>query len=90
MKGAFLQNEEPNDFIVLAPNNAFQHVLGLRFVGAPETQYIDLAKPKIGAPWLFIVTACRVTENKRFRIVRVLMFPVAALIIKSLSFFDIA
>ena len=26
--------------------------------------------------------ACRVSENKRFRIVRVLIFPVAALIIK--------
>ena len=38
-----------------------------------------------GAPWLFILTACRVCENKWFRIVRVLMFPVAALIIKSFS-----
>ena len=34
---------------------------------------------------LFILTACRVIENKRFLIVRVLMFPVAALIIKSFS-----
>ena len=48
-------------------------------------QYIDLAKPKSGAPWLFILTACRVCENKRFQIVRVLMFPVAALIIISFS-----
>ena len=30
------------------------------------------------APWLFILTACRFSENKRFRIVDVLMFPVAA------------
>ena len=48
-------------------------------------QYIDLAKPKRGAPWLFKLTSCRVNENKKFRIVRVLMFPVAALIIKSFS-----
>ena len=48
-------------------------------------KYIDLAKPKSGAPRLFILTACRVSENKRFRIVCVLMFPVAALIIKSFS-----
>ena len=34
---------------------------------------------------LFILTACRVIENKRFLNVRVLMFPVAALIIKSFS-----
>ena len=27
MRGAFLQNEDLIDFIVLAPNNAFQHVL---------------------------------------------------------------
>ena len=46
---------------------------------------LDLAKPKSGAPWLFIVTACGVCENKRFRIVHVLMFLVAALIIKSFS-----
>ena len=44
-----------------------------------STQYIDLAKPKSGAPWLFILAACRVSETKRFRIVCVLMFPVAAL-----------
>ena len=44
---------------------------------------MDLAKPKSGAPWLFNLTACRVSENKRFRIVRVLMFPVPALIVKS-------
>ena len=37
------------------------------------------------APWLFILTAYRDRENKRFRIFRVLMFPVAALIIKSFS-----
>ena len=49
---------------------------------------IDLAKLKSGAPWLFILTACRVSENKRFRIVRILMFPVAALIIKSFSLFS--
>ena len=37
----------------------------------------DLAKPKSGAPWLLIVTACRVSEHKkRFRIVRVFVFPV--------------
>ena len=48
-------------------------------------EYIDLAKPKSGAPWLFIFTACRVSKNKRFRVVRVLMFPVAALIMKSVS-----
>ena len=48
-------------------------------------QYIDVAKPKSGAPRLFILTACRVSENKRFRIVRVLMFLVAALVIKSFS-----
>ena len=35
---------------------------------------IDLAKPKSGAPWFFNLTACRVCENKRFGIVRVLMF----------------
>ena len=35
---------------------------------------------------MFILTACRVFENKGFRIVRVLMFPVAALIMKSFSF----
>ena len=29
LKGAFLQNEDPIDFTVLAPNNGFQHVLGL-------------------------------------------------------------
>ena len=42
--------------------------------------YIDLAKPKSGAPWLFILTASSVIENKRkrFRIVRVLVFPIAA------------
>ena len=27
LRGAFLQSEEPINFIVLAPNNAFQHVL---------------------------------------------------------------
>ena len=43
---------------------------------------IDLAKPKSGAPWLFSLTACEVSENKTFR---VLMFPVDALIIKSFS-----
>ena len=53
--------------------------------GQLSIQYIDFAKPKSGAPWLFIITACRVCENKRFRIVRVLMFPIAALIIKSFS-----
>ena len=47
---------------------------------------MDLAKPKSGTPWLFIGTACRVCENKRFQIVRVLMFLVASLIIKSFSF----
>ena len=36
-------------------------------------------------PWLFILTACSVSENKRFQIFLVLMFPVAALIIKSFS-----
>ena len=46
---------------------------------------LDLAKPKSGAPWLFNLTVRRVSENKRTRIVRVLMFPVAALIIKSFS-----
>ena len=46
---------------------------------------MDLAEPKCGAPWLFILNACRVTENKRYRAVRVLRFPVAALIIKSFS-----
>ena len=46
---------------------------------------IDLAKPKSGAPWLFSLTACEVSENKTFRIVSVLMFPVDALIIKSFS-----
>ena len=46
---------------------------------------IDLAKSKSGAPWLFILTACMVNENKKFRIVRVLMVPVPALIIKSFS-----
>ena len=34
---------------------------------------------------LFILTAFRVSENKRFRIIRLLMFPVAALIIKLFS-----
>ena len=48
-------------------------------------EHIDLAKNKSGAAWLFFLTACRVRENKRFRIVLVLMFPVAALIIKSVS-----
>ena len=39
----------------------------------------DLAKATSGAPWLLIVTACRVSENKkRFRIVHVFVFPVAA------------
>ena len=38
-----------------------------------------------GTPWLFIATACRVSENKRSRIVSVLMFPVSALIMKSFS-----
>ena len=42
-------------------------------------------KPKSGAPWLFILTARRVSENEMFRIVRVLIFQVAALIIKSFS-----
>ena len=38
------------------------------------------------APWLFNLTACRVSENKKFRIFRVLMFPVAAFkIFKSFS-----
>ena len=27
--------------------------------------YIDLAKPKSGAPGLFILTGCRISENKR-------------------------
>ena len=27
--------------------------------------YIDLAKPKSGAPGLFILTGCRIRENKR-------------------------
>ena len=35
--------------------------------------------------WLFLLTPCRVSENKRIRIVRVLMFPVAALIMKSFT-----
>ena len=48
-------------------------------------EYIDLAKPKSGAPYLFILSACRVSEKNIFRIVRVLMFSVAALIIKSFS-----
>ena len=39
----------------------------------------DLAKPKSGLPWLLILTACVVSEHKkRFRIVRVFVFPVAA------------
>ena len=41
--------------------------------------------PKSGAPWLFILTASTVCENERFRIVRVLMSLVAALIIKYFS-----
>ena len=40
--------------------------------------YIDLAKPKSRVPWLFILTACRVCGNKRFQIIRALVFPVAA------------
>ena len=30
--------------------------------------YIDLAKPKSGASRLFILTACKASKNKRFRI----------------------
>ena len=43
-----------------------------------EEYLLKLAKPESGAPWLFILTACRASENKRFRIVRFLMFQVAA------------
>ena len=48
--------------------------------------YLQTEWTAVSPPWLFILTACRVSENKRFRIVRVLMFPVAALITKSFSF----
>ena len=30
-----------------------------------QVKYIDLAKPKSGAPGLFIFTGCRISENKR-------------------------
>ena len=30
-----------------------------------SNKYIDLAKPKSGAPGLFILTGCRISENKR-------------------------
>ena len=35
-------------------------------------------KKKSGAPWLSFLTVSKVSEYKRFRIVCVLMFPVAA------------
>ena len=38
-------------------------------------KYKDLAKPKSGAPGLFLLTGSRISENKGFGIVRVLVFP---------------
>ena len=35
------------------------------YYGRLLESYIDLAKPKSGAPGLFILTGCRISENKR-------------------------
>ena len=48
---AFLFNQQTN------PGRAFFK---------SNRQYIDLAKPKSGAPGFFILTGCMVSENKKF------------------------